>query len=326
METVSKLMCVQFNSNPSIHRQHFNNSSSSINKSAFSQKYFSTFRNNPTSVSVLKTSSSSASERVEDDVMREFLQDRQLNGDVITKFSDILFQRRAMSFSDAEANEFVDITQTAEEILADDEPDGGFLKLTKTQEWLQGETSAPNNRKPTTKEIQYDRERRRQLSLLSYEALKSELLFLTLGVGAACTGYCLVTLSVQAAVSYASGVGFSCLYMWLLYQHVDKLSRDSIPQIFRLKKPKKIGIRSEDVQDSFEKTLKGSGLALSSPRLVIPAAIYGLWVVLHQNLASDVFDFQIVPAMLGLFAYKAAALIQVYRDNEDLELIWPDDM
>lgn len=28
--------------------------------------------------------------------------------------------------------------------------------------------------------------------------------------------------------------------------------------------------------------------------------------------------------MLGLFAYKAAALVQVYRDNEDLELIFPD--
>lgn len=33
---------------------------------------------------------------------------------------------------------------------------------------------------------------------------------------------------------------------------------------------------------------------------------------------------QIVPAMLGLFAYKAAALVQVYRDNEDLKLFFPD--
>jgi len=29
--------------------------------------------------------------------------------------------------------------------------------------------------------------------------------------------------------------------------------------------------------------------------------------------------------MMGMFAYKAAALIQAYRDNEDLRFIFPDD-
>lgn len=29
--------------------------------------------------------------------------------------------------------------------------------------------------------------------------------------------------------------------------------------------------------------------------------------------------------MVGMFAYKAAALVQVYRDNEDLRLIFPDN-
>lgn len=29
--------------------------------------------------------------------------------------------------------------------------------------------------------------------------------------------------------------------------------------------------------------------------------------------------------MVGLFAYKAAALVQVYRDNEDLQFIFPDN-
>ncbi|KAK9755873.1 hypothetical protein RND81_01G056800 [Saponaria officinalis] len=322
METLSKSMWLQFNNSPSFHRPKYSNTnSSSINSSAFSQKCFSIHHYSP-HILTFRTN-----ERVEDDILREFLQDRHLNGDLITKYSDILFQRRVISFDDAEANKLVDNTRTTEEIVVD-EPDGegGFLKLTKTQEWLQGETSAPTNRKPTNKEIQYDRERRRQLSLLGYEALKSELLFLTLGVGAACTGYCLLAFSIQAAVSYASGVGFSYLYMRLLYQHVDKLSRDSIPLIFRQRKAKKIGIRSDDLQDSIEKTVRGSGIALSSPRLVIPAAIYGLWVLLHQNLANDVFDFQIVPAMMGLFAYKAAALIQVYRDNEDLELVFPDDI
>ncbi|KAH9605500.1 hypothetical protein KSS87_004669 [Heliosperma pusillum] len=317
METLSRVRCLlQFTNYPSFYRtKHYTTTFTS-----FSPKSTSTI------VSVLKTPSSPVSEQVEDEVLEEFIRDRQLNGDLVAKFSDIFFQRRVMSFSDVEADKLADSSQAMEEETLVDEPDGGFLKLTQTQEWLLGETTAPTNRKLTIKEIQDDSEKRRQLSLLSYEALKSELLFLTLGVGAACTGYCLVAFSVQAAVSYASGVGFSFLYMKLLCQHVDKLPRDSIPLIFRQRKPKKIGIRSEDLEDSIEKTMKGCGIALSSPRLVIPAAIYGLWILLHRNLATDLFDFQIVPAMFGLFAYKAAALIQVYRDNENLELEFPDDI
>ncbi|CAO2812785.1 unnamed protein product [Amaranthus hypochondriacus] len=274
-------------------------------------------------VSVLKSPSSPASERVEEDVLREFFRDRLLNGDFITKYSDIIFQKGVMGFIDDVPADLDEISKATEEALTG-EPDEGFLKLTSTQEWLMGETSAPINRKPTNKEIQDDRERRKRLNFLRYDALKRELLFMTLGIGAACTGYCLLTFSIQAAVSYASGVGFSCLYLQLLYRHADNISQDSIPQIFRQKKVKKIGIRSEDLRDSLEKSVKGSGIALSSPRLVVPAAIYGFWVLLHNNFASDLFDFQIVPAMLGMFAYKAAALVQVYRDNEDLKLIFPD--
>lgn len=55
----------------------------------------------------------------------------------------------------------------------------------------------------------------------------------------------------------------------------------------------RIGIRSEDLKDFFERSIKGSGLALSSRRLVIPAAIYGLWALSHQYFANDFFDFQV---------------------------------
>lgn len=55
----------------------------------------------------------------------------------------------------------------------------------------------------------------------------------------------------------------------------------------------RIGIRSEDLEDFLEKTIKGCGIALSSPRLVIPAAIYGLWILSHQKFAGDLFDFQV---------------------------------
>jgi len=55
----------------------------------------------------------------------------------------------------------------------------------------------------------------------------------------------------------------------------------------------RIGVRSEDLRDSPEKSIKGSGIALSSPRLVIPAAIHGLRVLSQQNFAHDLFDFQV---------------------------------
>ncbi|XP_021887480.1 uncharacterized protein LOC110806830 isoform X5 [Carica papaya] len=161
------------------------------------------------------------------------------------------------------------------------------------------------------------------------ELLKREMMLLSVGIGTACSGYCLVALSVQAAISYAVGVLFrlmcSCLYLQLLFQYADNLSNKMVPQIFTQKKSKKIGIRSEDLKDFFERSIKGSGLALSSPRLVIPAAIYGLWALSHQYFANDFFDFQLVPAMFGMFVYKAAALVQVYRDNEDLQFVFPEN-
>lgn len=40
---------------------------------------------------------------------------------------------------------------------------------------------------------------------------------------------------------------------------------------------------------------------------------------------QPVFCSQLVPAMFGMFAYKAAALVQVYRDNEDLTLVFPEN-
>ncbi|KDO58280.1 hypothetical protein CISIN_1g031638mg [Citrus sinensis] len=150
-------------------------------------------------------------------------------------------------------------------------------------------------------------------------------MLLSVGIGTAYSGYCLIMLSVQVAFSYMVGVLFSCLYLQLLYQHADRLSKDMVPQIFMRKKSKKIGIRSEDLKDFLERSIKGSSLALSSPRLVIPVTIYGLWVLSHRYLANDFFDFQIVPAMVGMFVYKAAALVQVYRDNEDLQLVFPEN-
>ncbi|OVA03869.1 hypothetical protein BVC80_1321g12 [Macleaya cordata] len=254
-----------------------------------------------------------------------FLKERQLNGDFVSKASDILRRRNDLKFVDSEATLLAENPpQLQLEEVMEVENDGGFLKLTKTQEWVSGDPTAPANRKAIFKELQNDSERRKRLNLLQYDAIKKEMIVLTAGIGTLCSGYCLVVFSVQAAISYATGVLFSFLYLQLLYYHVDNLSREAVPQIFRQRKLKKIGIRSEDLENLIERTLNGSAMALSSPRLMIPAAIYGLWG-LSSHFNSDLFSFQLVPAMLGLFAYKAAALVQVYRDNEDLRLIFPGD-
>ncbi|XP_051152958.1 uncharacterized protein LOC127266662 isoform X2 [Andrographis paniculata] len=256
-----------------------------------------------------------------------FLKEREVSGDFIAKLSDGIWLRNAAATSSnrEEFEEFGSVKRSDATQLLEERNEGGFLKLKRTSEWLLGDTdsAAPMNEKMASKEVRDDRERRKRLNFLRYEALKRELLLLTVGVGAACTGYCLITLSVEAAVSYAIGVSFSCLYFHLLCKHADNMSRETIPAIFTKKKPKRIGIRSEDLQDAIEKSVKGSSISLSSPRLVIPAAIYGLWE-LSQHFTHNIFDFQLVPAMVGLFAYKAAALVQVYRDNEDLHFIFPE--
>ncbi|XP_059627721.1 uncharacterized protein LOC132270560 [Cornus florida] len=272
----------------------------------------------PTIVSVLR-SPRPVSELAEDDVLQTFFEEREQNGDIIAKVSDILWLRDAIKFVDAETDIVADTTQLPEEALGE-EIEGGFLKLTRTLEWVAGDNSAPVNKKMTAKELKNESEKRKRLNLLRYEALKRELLLLTVGIGTACSGYCLVVLSFQAAISYAAGVLCSCLYLQLLFRHADNISQEMVPRIFMQKKSKKIGIRSEDLRDFFERVVKGSGIALSSPRILFPAVIYGIWGL---SLTNDSFDFQLVPAMVGLFAYKAAALVQVYRDNEDLQLVFP---
>ncbi|CAM8969542.1 unnamed protein product [Rhodiola kirilowii] len=279
------------------------------------------------SVSALKvTSSSSVAEVAEEDVLRMYFKDRGENGDFISSLSDKIWLGDVMKVLEMDSGDYQaeDEQYGDEEATGSDYDDDGFLKLAPTQEWLLGERSAPFNKKARAKALQDNSDRRKKMNLLKYEALKRELLLLSVSIGAACSGYCLVAFSFQAAVSYATGVLLSCLYLQLLFKYSDNITKDAVPDIFMKKKTKKIGIRSEDLQDFAERTFKGSTFALSSPRLVFPAVIYGLWALFHQHFMSDIFDFQLVPAMLGLFAYKAAALVQVYRDNEDLQLILPD--
>ncbi|MCH1932437.1 hypothetical protein L9G16_20020, partial [Shewanella sp. A25] len=92
------------------------------------------------------------------------------------------------------------------------------LRIAATRDWVSGESSLPVSKRLSAKDRQDERERRKELNLLRYEALKDELLLLTTGIGAACSLYCLLVFSLEAAVSYAFGVAFSCLYLQLLYR------------------------------------------------------------------------------------------------------------
>ncbi|KAK7404855.1 hypothetical protein VNO78_05865 [Psophocarpus tetragonolobus] len=262
---------------------------------------------------------------VDEDVLQTFFKERELNGDFISRAADLLWRRNFRNSGDHDISDLTNNTSQQPEQNIETNSDGGFLKLTRTQEWLSGDKSPPTNKKMSAKVWQDMSARRKKLNMLKYESLKREILLLSVGIGLACSGYCLVILSVQAAVSYAIGVLFSCLYLQLLYQHADNLSSEDVPQIFKKKKSKKIGIRSEDLGDFLERSIKGSSISLSSPRLVIPATIFGLWALFHQYFTNDFFDFQLVPAMVGMFVYKAAVLVQVYRDNEGLRFVFPEN-
>jgi predicted sugar kinase len=54
----------------------------------------------------------------------------------------------------------------------------------------------------------------------------------------------------------------------------------------------RIGITTEDLKNTIEKTLGGAGVALSSPRLVIPAVIFGL-SALSDHFQNSFFSFEV---------------------------------
>ncbi|KAF8084931.1 hypothetical protein N665_0693s0022 [Sinapis alba] len=167
-------------------------------------------------------SRSSVSELVGEDVLQMFLKDREENGDFISKVSDRLWLREVLESIDLNsdnggASSAIGLEDNQERLMDgadddDDDDESGFLKLKPTQEWIVGESdSAPINRKVLAKALRDDSERRKKLNFLKYEALKRELMYLSIVIGTGCSGYCLLALSPQAAVSYGVGVLFSAV-------------------------------------------------------------------------------------------------------------------
>lgn len=247
-----------------------------------------------------------------------FLEDRQTNGDFISKVADMVLRRNDTDLDVLEATtdqgNAADIGQP--EDFRDDVMSDRVVGFEATGDLMSAE-SLTMRRRQSALAGQKESDKRREFNLLRYEAIKDELLLLTVGIGAACTIYCVLVFSLEAGISYAFGVAFSWLYLQLLYRHADNLSKEDVPEVFLMKRVKKIGIRSEDLKNTLDKTLGGSLFVLSSPRLIIPAVIFGL-STFSSHFQNNIFNFELVPAMMGFFAYKAAALVQVYRDRKSV--------
>ncbi|MCO5597858.1 hypothetical protein L7F22_051943 [Adiantum nelumboides] len=250
-----------------------------------------------------------------------FLRSRQLRNDFVSKASDVLWKRELWDVDEEKLNQVR--ARLAELQKLREEDDGvGYLKLSQAKQWGLGMDGAPSNGKPETSDMEILEDDRRRMGLLEYEALKRELSLLTTAIAAFGSIYCGLLFSIEASVSYALGALGSLLYLQLLFRHADRLSEENVASVFRRKRQKKIGVRSSDLQDAFEKALFGSSFALSSPRLVIPVALYGLWT---YQLGHLQLDLQITPLMFGFFAYKAAVLVQTFRENKNLAMSFEKD-
>ncbi|BBN02709.1 hypothetical protein MPTK1_2g17450 [Marchantia polymorpha subsp. ruderalis] len=275
-------------------------------------------------ISAVSREKTNGDELTPKEFFESFLRSRQAGGDFVSRASDVLWKKEVLEIDDEKRSELREKLAELQK-MKEVEDTGSFLKLTQAKNWSAGiEEVAPRNLNAAAEERARAADDRKRQSFLEYEALKRELSLMTVGVAGLCTIYCLAILSVESTVSYDIGAVASLLYLQLLYRHADTFSEDSVADIFippRFKK-KTIGIRSGDVKRTLEKTIRGSGMALSSPRLVVPAALFGLWAASTQVTGTKDFHLEVAPMMFGFFAYKAAALVQAYRDNKDLLVVF----
>ncbi|EFJ23580.1 hypothetical protein SELMODRAFT_103361 [Selaginella moellendorffii] len=248
-----------------------------------------------------------------------FLRSRRGNVDFISRASDILWKKELQEEDEAKLEQIrtrLAEKQKASAPLYDTDDDssesGGFLRLSQAKNWSLGlDSTAPANYNQKLLEAEKERDDFRRKCLLDYEALKRELSLVTLGVGLVTGVYCLAFLSTEVCQSPS-------------FSYFDKTSELTVPQIFTQRKRRKtIGFTSNDLRDSVEKNLQGIRFALSSPRLLLVVAFYGLWLGSSQLCQDLPFKLEIAPMLLGFFAYKAAALVQAYRDNKDLLITFP---
>ncbi|CAI5477209.1 unnamed protein product, partial [Closterium sp. Yama58-4] len=176
--------------------------------------------------------------------------------------------------------------------------------------------SDPNRR---YQEMMKRREESRQQTMREYGDLKKQLSQTAIGVGAAGTLYCFLGISIQTAISYAIGSAASCLYLLLLFNDADTITPQDLPPAFLIdrSKPKRKGlVDSLKTVDSPEKLLQGAQLALSSRRLLVPAALVLLWAFSVQFSGSDPNSLHVefAPLFIGFLSYKIAVLLFTVED------------
>jgi len=126
-----------------------------------------------------------------------FLEERQLHGDFVTKISDMVWGRSGANVDVVEATVVQGSAADAAQPEDEDVADEGVLRLAATRDWVSGDSSPPVNKRRSAKDRQNESDKRKELNLLKYEALKDELLLLTTGIGAACSLYCLLVFSLK---------------------------------------------------------------------------------------------------------------------------------
>ncbi|CAI7769270.1 unnamed protein product [Closterium sp. NIES-54] len=176
--------------------------------------------------------------------------------------------------------------------------------------------SDPNRR---YQEMMQRREESRQQTLREYGDLKRQLSQTAIGVGAAGTLYCFLGISIQTAISYGIGSAASCLYLLLLFNDTDTVAPEDLPPAFLIdrNKPKRKGlVDSLATVDSPQKLVQGAQLALSSRRLLVPAALVLLWSFSLQFSGSDPNSLHIefAPLFIGFLSYKIAVLLFTIED------------
>ncbi|KAG0551322.1 hypothetical protein BDA96_01G413100 [Sorghum bicolor] len=145
-----------------------------------------------------------AGDSIGEEVLRMFLEERQLHGDFVTKISDMVWRRNGANVDAAEATtgqgSAVDVAPP--EVVREDAVDEGMLRLAAARDWVSGDSSPPLSKRLSAKDRQNESDKRKELNLLKYEALKDELLLLTTGIGAACSLYCLLVFSLEVHPHY----------------------------------------------------------------------------------------------------------------------------
>lgn len=133
----------------------------------------------------------------------------------------------------------------------------------------------------------------REASIIRFQNLKNDLLLYTVGIGALCDVTAYVTYSPEVTASYAAGLVGAILYIRMLSSSVEALGENSVGG-----------------------AAKG---AIGQPRILVPVILVMVFNRWNNIVAPNygVMELQLIPMLVGFFTYKAATLIQTFKEVMD---------